>query len=90
MSNSSRTDWARLERMNDDEIDYSDIPALDDAWFARARLQLPHEQQEVAMFVDADVLRWFQSQGSDWQARMCATLRLYASAHQLAANTTAR
>jgi hypothetical protein len=26
--NKSQTDWARLEAMRDDEIDFSDIPAL--------------------------------------------------------------
>ena len=65
----------------------SDFPTL--AWFEQARLQLPYEQQEVAVLVDADVLRWFKSQGSDWQARMRAALRLYASAHQ-SATTLAR
>jgi uncharacterized protein (DUF4415 family) len=72
--------------MNDDEIDYSDIPPLDDAWFARARLRLPQKQREVSMMVDADVLQWFQSQGDDWQERMRAALRLYAAAHQPATN----
>jgi hypothetical protein len=37
----SETDWARVDRMTDDEIDTSDIPPLDDAFFARAIKVLP-------------------------------------------------
>lgn len=29
-----RTDWDRIDRMTDDEIDTSDIPPLDDEFFA--------------------------------------------------------
>jgi len=76
--------------MNDAEIDYSDIPPLDDAWFARARIRTPQAQHEVAMMVDADVLAWFQAQGEDWQARMRAALRLYAAAHQAATAAVGR
>ena len=37
----SETDWARVDRMTDDEIDTSDIPPLDDAFFERAIRVLP-------------------------------------------------
>ncbi len=37
----SKTDWARIGQMTDDEIDTSDIPPLDDAFFERATAVLP-------------------------------------------------
>lgn len=37
----SDTDWDRIDRMTDDEIDTSDIPPLDDAFFERAIKVLP-------------------------------------------------
>ena len=37
----SETDWARVDRMTDDEIDTSDIPPLDDAFFEQAIRVLP-------------------------------------------------
>ncbi len=37
----SRTDWDRLASMKDDEIDYTDIPPLTDAFFDKATLRLP-------------------------------------------------
>ena len=40
----SETDWARVDRMTDDEIDTSDIPPLDDAFFERAITVLPRRR----------------------------------------------
>lgn len=37
----SETDWDRIDRMTDDEIDTSDIPPLTDAFFEHARKVLP-------------------------------------------------
>lgn len=33
LNNTSRTDWAALEAMTDEDIDYSDIPPLSDEFF---------------------------------------------------------
>jgi hypothetical protein len=40
----SETDWARIDRMTDDEINTSDIPPLDDAFFERAIRVLPRRR----------------------------------------------
>jgi hypothetical protein len=37
----SETDWARVDRMTDDEIDTADSPPLDEAFFERATKVLP-------------------------------------------------
>ena len=37
----SKTDWARLDKMTDEEVDTSDIPELDDDFFERATLRMP-------------------------------------------------
>lgn len=41
MSNTSRTDWARIDAMSDENIDTSDIPPLSEEFFALAQLRLP-------------------------------------------------
>jgi len=33
----TKTDLARIDRMTDKDIDYSDIPALDDEFFKKAK-----------------------------------------------------
>jgi hypothetical protein len=40
MNNTSKTDWARIDAMTDDDIDTSDIPPLDEAFFAKAKLRM--------------------------------------------------
>jgi len=68
----SRTDWDRLAKMTDDEINYSDIPPLTEEFFARARLVLPN-----AVELDPDTLAWFKQQGQDYSARINQVLREY-------------
>lgn len=36
LKKSSETDWARIDNMKDEEIDTSDIPPLDEEFFAAA------------------------------------------------------
>jgi len=44
--------------MNDDEIDYSDIPPLTDEFFQRATLYIPQR----SVILDADVFEWLEQQ----------------------------
>ena len=37
----SKTDYKRLSGMKDSEINYSDIPELDEAFFRNAKIVLP-------------------------------------------------
>lgn len=39
----SRTDWARVDAMTDEEIDTSDIPPLTDEFFKNATLRMPRK-----------------------------------------------
>ncbi|MCU1268407.1 MAG: uncharacterized protein JWM21_4725 [Acidobacteria bacterium] len=78
----SETDWARIDRLADDEIDTSDIPPLDDSFFSAAKWRLPGKKTAVTLSVDAEVLKWFEAQGADFQQRINAALRIYAEAHQ--------
>lgn len=82
-SKHSRTDWQKLDVMTDEEIDYSDIPSLDDNFFARATLRLPHQPKViVTMQVDPDVFAWFNAQEDGWGQRIRAALRIYVEAHK--------
>lgn len=80
---SSETDWARVSAMTDSEIDTSDIPQLGDEFFKRARLRRPSPEElvEVTLHLDAEVLRWFQLQETEFEREINAALRIYAEAH---------
>lgn len=82
LKNTSKTDWKRIDQMSDEEIDTSDIPPLDDSFFAAAQWRMPEKKIPVTLSVDADVLKWFEAQGAEFQHRVNAALRIYAEAHQ--------
>ena len=78
----SETKWAKVSEMTDEEINTSDIPPLDDAFFANARLRVPGKKVSVTLDVDAEVLAWFKAQGEDFRNRINAALKIYAEAHK--------
>ena len=73
----SNTDWKRLENMPDKEIDFFDIPELDESFFKAATLRMPKNKKSVSLRLDADVLNWFKSQGRGYQTKINAILRMY-------------
>ena len=62
----------RLDAM---PIDYSDIPPLDDAFFAKAIQVWPPAKQQLTIRLDADVLAWLKANGRGYQTRINRILR---------------
>lgn len=61
----------------DSEIDYSEIPPLDDAFWKNAvrnPLYRP-TKTSTTVRIDSDVLLWLRSQGKGYQSRINAILR---------------
>lgn len=78
----SGTDWKHLDRMSDTDIDFSDIPELDEDFFANATLRMPRNKRQVSICLDADILDWFKHQRHDYQAHINAVLRMFMKVHQ--------
>jgi uncharacterized protein (DUF4415 family) len=78
----SETDWDKIDAMSDDDIDTSEIPELDDQFFANAQLRIPENKRPVILSVDSEVLEWFEGQGAEFNDRINAALRIYAEAHR--------
>ena len=72
----------QLAALSDKEIDTSDIPELDDAFWAKAELQAPLSKSAISIRLDADILEWFKAQGKGYQSRINAVLRAYYEAQQ--------
>ena len=81
LSNTSRTNWAALETMNDEGIDYSDIPPLTEEFFEKATLRIPASQAQQLVQIEPDVLQWFQAQGGEYKALINSILRQYIESH---------
>ena len=80
----SKERLAEIEAIKDTEIDFSDTPELDEAFFQNAKLVMPKgvSKKTVTMRMDDDVHAWFKSQGKGHLTRMNAVLRAYMLAHQ--------
>lgn len=66
-----------LAERPDSEIDYSDIPQLDEKFWVRA---VPNPffkpvKVHASVRIDSDVMAWLKSQGKGYQTRMNAILR---------------
>lgn len=80
MNTFSKTNWARIDALTDEQTDTSEIPELGEDFFAKATLRTPR-RGTVAVVIDPDTLSWYEAQGEKAQERMAAALRIYAHAH---------
>ena len=73
---SIKSDLARIDRMRDAEIDYSDIPPLDKTFLKKAAAAWPPVKKQLTIRLDADVLEWLRGQGRGYQTRINRILRV--------------
>ena len=86
ISHKSQTDWDRVDKLRDRDIDFSDNPEITDEMFAKAVLRKGLKpvvrKTQVTLRVDDDVLTWFKEQGKGYQTRINSLLKAYKEAHQ--------
>jgi uncharacterized protein (DUF4415 family) len=80
MRTKGKTDFTRLRQMRDGDIDYSDIPKLDETFWRNAKLTMPEPKDRVTIRLDHDVVEWLKKNGSGYQTRINAILRSYMNA----------
>jgi uncharacterized protein (DUF4415 family) len=73
----TKTDWNRLAKMKDQDIDYSDDPELDEEFWKNAEYGILANKRLLSIRLDSDVIQWFKEQGPFYQTRMNAVLRAY-------------
>ena len=86
ISHKSLTDWERVDKLQDNDIDFSDNPEVTPEMFARAivreGLKPVGRKTQVTLRIDEDVLTWFKKQGTGYQTRINSLLKAYKEAHQ--------
>jgi uncharacterized protein (DUF4415 family) len=77
-----KTDWDKVEKLTDAEIEAA--MAQDPEWadfkdidWSEAVLVIPPKKKAISIRIDQDVLDFFKTQGSGYQRRMNAVLRSY-------------
>lgn len=71
----TRKQQARLDAMTDDDIDYSDIPEMDERFFRLVDAFTPHRKKSLTLRLDEPIYRWLKSQGPGYQTRINAILK---------------
>lgn len=84
----------KLVNMSDEDIDYSDIPELDEAFFKNAKLVKRKPATEaISIRVDVDTLEWFRNYAKNhseirgYQTLINDVLRTYVK-HQVNSNNS--
>ncbi len=82
----SQTDWNRVDKLSDKDIDLFENPEVTPEMFAKAVLRKGLKpvarKTQVTLRIDADVLTWFKKQGRGYQTRINSLLKAYKEAHQ--------
>lgn len=69
---------AELAALQDEDIDFTDIPELDDAFWQEAELVFPEKTRAITIRVKESVLSAYKAGGKGYQTRMNAVLESYA------------
>jgi len=73
----------KIEAIKDEDIDYSDIPELDENFWANAKLVEPDTTQHVTLRIKKSVLEHFKAKGAKgYQTRINAVLESYVRAQK--------
>ena len=81
--NRDQTDWDRISRLTDKEIDAAikkdpDALAVQPSWMDNAMILRPNKAKErLTVRFDADMVEWFKKQGRGYQTRMNSVLRAF-------------
>jgi uncharacterized protein (DUF4415 family) len=85
-SQTDQTDWDRVDKLYDKDIDLSDNPEITVEMFAKAVLRKGLKpvvrKTQVTLRIDEDVLAWFKAQGKGYRTRINSLLKAYKEAHQ--------
>jgi uncharacterized protein (DUF4415 family) len=81
-SKASQTDWKRIESMQEEDIDLSDIPEVTEEHLTRAKFRIAgrsvsKEKIRVHLLLDANVLAYFKMRagGRDYQTLINEALK---------------
>ena len=82
MSASTKTDFKRLAKLTDDDINYSDIAMSDEDFWKDAEVIFPSKKIHLSIRLDDDIVSWFKRFGRGYQTKINSVLRSYISSVQ--------
>ncbi len=79
MSSLSKTNYKKINKLSDNDIDYSDIPETDEEFWGNAQVLFPTKKTHLSIRLDDDIISWFKQFGRGYQTKINAVLRSYIS-----------
>ena len=79
MSRLSKTNFNKINKLTDNDIDYSDIPETDEEFWSDAQVLFPSKKTHLSIRLDDDIISWFKQFGRGYQTKINAVLRSYIS-----------
>ena len=73
----------RIATVKDEDIDFSDIPELDEAFWREAELVEPDSTEQITIRVKRSVLDHFKAPGKGYQTRINRVLESYVRARAM-------
>ena len=73
----------QIAATKDEDIDFSDIPELDETFWRDAELVEPDSTAQITMRVKRSVLDYFKAGGKGYQTRINRVLESYVRAHRV-------
>lgn len=70
-----------IKSIKDKDIDYSDIPELNEDFWVNAKPVYPKQKKPISIRLDQDIIEYFKSEGKGYQSKINAVLRTYVEAH---------
>ena len=68
---------AELEALKDEDIDYSEIPRLNESFWDNAVPHQPKNKKRISIRIDNEILEFFKENGKGYQTHMNAVLGSY-------------
>ena len=82
-----KTDWARVDAMTDDEIDYTDSPEITAEMFQLMRKYEPQKKITVNLRMNKDIVDFFKEHSQKYQTKinevLAAFVRGYKKSHSI-------
>ena len=79
MNSLSKTNYKKINKLSDNDINYSDIPETDEKFWSDAQIIFPTKKTHLSIRLDDDIISWFKQFGRGYQTKINAVLRSYIS-----------
>ena len=79
MKHVSKTDWSRVDKLLDRDLDYTDNPEITDDLINLMQFREP-EKKGIYIKLDTDVIDFFKKNSAKYQVKINEVLKAYAEA----------